>query len=191
MRFFAFTSVVALLALPAVRSQDMGTPMNVSVSFDQTYDNGSNSMDLVACSDGINGLITRSASAPPPLSPQQLTLCHLPPLLPPARALCRRVDDLRAGVGVPEHRGVVRRRGLRLAELRDVLAAVLRGDEQDAERARDRHRPPGVQHRARGDGRADEQRVRRPWARRDDRRAGRRDRVRAGGCEEAPTERAS
>jgi len=30
-----------------------------TVAFDQTYDNGANSMDIVACSDGLNGLITR------------------------------------------------------------------------------------------------------------------------------------
>ncbi|PIL33017.1 hypothetical protein GSI_04466 [Ganoderma sinense ZZ0214-1] len=60
MRSSTFASVAALLAFPVVHGQDMGTPMNVSVSFDQTYDNPNNSMDLVACSDGINGLITRN-----------------------------------------------------------------------------------------------------------------------------------
>ncbi|KAI1791554.1 Cerato-platanin-domain-containing protein [Ganoderma leucocontextum] len=60
MRFSAFAPVATLLALPAARGQDMGTPVNVSVSFDQTYDNGNNSMEIVACSDGINGLITRN-----------------------------------------------------------------------------------------------------------------------------------
>ncbi|KAL4248008.1 cerato-platanin family protein [Abortiporus biennis] len=32
---------------------------SVSVSFDQTYDNASNSLDIVACSDGSNGMITK------------------------------------------------------------------------------------------------------------------------------------
>ncbi len=83
MHFSAFASVAALLALRAVRGQDMGTPMNVSVSFDQTYDNPNNSMDIVACSDGINGLITRSASAPHPL----LFLLPPPPF-PPRSCAC-------------------------------------------------------------------------------------------------------
>ncbi|KAH9857493.1 Cerato-platanin [Lenzites betulinus] len=43
----------ALLAIPAA----LGA--TVSVSFDQTYDNASNSLDIVACSDGSNGLLTK------------------------------------------------------------------------------------------------------------------------------------
>ncbi|KAI0823877.1 Cerato-platanin [Trametes gibbosa] len=43
----------ALLAIPAALGE------TVSVSFDQVYDNGANSLDIVACSDGSNGLINK------------------------------------------------------------------------------------------------------------------------------------
>lgn len=50
MKFAALTSVLALLA---------GSALADSVSYDQTYDDASNSLDIVACSDGVNGLETK------------------------------------------------------------------------------------------------------------------------------------
>ncbi|KAJ7052609.1 immunomodulatory protein [Mycena amicta] len=47
---FSALASLALFAVAAVAD---------SVAYDQTYDNGSNSMDIVACSNGANGLITR------------------------------------------------------------------------------------------------------------------------------------
>lgn len=51
MKLTAF--VTALVALPVALAA------TVSVSFDQVYDGGSNSLDTVACSTGPNGLITK------------------------------------------------------------------------------------------------------------------------------------
>ncbi|PCH38039.1 Epl1 protein [Wolfiporia cocos MD-104 SS10] len=45
------SAAVALLVAPAVLAQT-----TVTVSYDQTYDNASGSMDTVSCSDGPNGL---------------------------------------------------------------------------------------------------------------------------------------
>lgn len=51
---FFFFSVA--FALPATHSSNAAT---VSITYDQTYDNGSNSLANVACSDGPNGLMTK------------------------------------------------------------------------------------------------------------------------------------
>ncbi|KAL1947200.1 hypothetical protein VTO73DRAFT_14161 [Trametes versicolor] len=49
-----FTSLLAaLVAVPAV----LGA--TTSVSFDPVFDNAANSLDIVACSDGTNGLLTK------------------------------------------------------------------------------------------------------------------------------------
>ncbi|KAG6864167.1 hypothetical protein C0993_009292, partial [Termitomyces sp. T159_Od127] len=51
-----FTSILAsIVLLPAFT-------LGVTVSYDQTYDNGGTSLTTVACSDGPNGLITRGFS---------------------------------------------------------------------------------------------------------------------------------
>ena len=46
----------ALTAVPAALAA------TVSVSYDQTYDNGSNSLATVACSDGSNGMLTKGTT---------------------------------------------------------------------------------------------------------------------------------
>jgi len=46
----------AILAALAIVSGALAQSQTVSVSFDQTYDDSSNSLDIVACSDGPNGL---------------------------------------------------------------------------------------------------------------------------------------
>ncbi|KAI0628791.1 Cerato-platanin [Trametes polyzona] len=53
MKFAPLTA--ALVAAPAV----LGATTLTSVSFDQTFDNASNSLDIVACSNGPNGLETK------------------------------------------------------------------------------------------------------------------------------------
>ncbi|KAI0696577.1 Cerato-platanin-domain-containing protein [Cerioporus squamosus] len=57
MKFAALA--ISLFALPSAFAQ---TATNVSVSFDQTYDNPGGSLTTVACSDGPNGLITKGFS---------------------------------------------------------------------------------------------------------------------------------
>ncbi|THH31431.1 hypothetical protein EUX98_g2747 [Antrodiella citrinella] len=52
---FITTVTVVLCAIPAA----LGASSPASVSFDQTYDDASNSLDIVSCSDGQNGLITK------------------------------------------------------------------------------------------------------------------------------------
>ena len=46
----------ALAAVPAAFAA------TVSVSYDQTYDKGSNSLTTVACSDGSNGMLTKGTT---------------------------------------------------------------------------------------------------------------------------------
>ena len=46
----------ALAAVPAAFAA------TVSVSYDQTYDKGSNSLTTVACSDGSNGMLTKGTA---------------------------------------------------------------------------------------------------------------------------------
>ena len=48
------TIALAALALAA-------PALGVTVSFDEAYDNGSASLATVACSDGINGLLSQGA----------------------------------------------------------------------------------------------------------------------------------
>ncbi|KAF7316899.1 hypothetical protein HMN09_00423900 [Mycena chlorophos] len=50
MKFSAVFASLAVLATAVLAD---------TVSYDQTYDDGSNSLDTVACSDGVNGLETR------------------------------------------------------------------------------------------------------------------------------------
>lgn len=50
MKFFTFTSTLALLIASVVADQ---------VTYDQTYDNGANSLNTVACLNGANGLVTK------------------------------------------------------------------------------------------------------------------------------------
>ncbi|TFK84020.1 Cerato-platanin-domain-containing protein [Polyporus arcularius HHB13444] len=57
MKFAALAT--ALIALPCAFAQ---TSTPVSVSFDQTYDNPVGSLDIVACSDGPNGLESKGFS---------------------------------------------------------------------------------------------------------------------------------
>ncbi len=52
MKFAALLSTLAVLAGSAFATTG-------SVSYDQTYDVASNSLDIVACSDGPNGLLTK------------------------------------------------------------------------------------------------------------------------------------
>ncbi|PSR79033.1 hypothetical protein PHLCEN_2v7220 [Hermanssonia centrifuga] len=57
MKFAALTSllcaVTASLALPSARTT------TAKVTYDQTYDNPNGSLNSVACSNGVNGLITK------------------------------------------------------------------------------------------------------------------------------------
>ncbi|KAH7911908.1 Cerato-platanin [Hygrophoropsis aurantiaca] len=53
MKFAAFALSIAALALPAV------SQTTYSLSYDNTYDDATLSLDDVACSDGTNGLITK------------------------------------------------------------------------------------------------------------------------------------
>ncbi|KAI0668418.1 immunomodulatory protein [Trametes maxima] len=53
MQFKAFALAALALVTPA---------LGVTVSFDQTYDNGGNSLATVACSDGANGMLTKGFS---------------------------------------------------------------------------------------------------------------------------------
>lgn len=55
---YAVTSTVILGLL----SFESAATTTVSVSYDQVYDNGSNSLDTVACSNGVNGLETAGFS---------------------------------------------------------------------------------------------------------------------------------
>lgn len=51
--FSTFATSIAILSAFAVQTQAQST---VSVSFDNTYDNASGSLNTVACSNGPNGL---------------------------------------------------------------------------------------------------------------------------------------
>lgn len=55
MKFFS-TLAITILSAFAVQTQAQTT---VSVSFDNTYDNASGSLNTVACSDGPNGLVNK------------------------------------------------------------------------------------------------------------------------------------
>jgi hypothetical protein len=57
MKFFATVTTLAF-AVSATFAAPSATS-TVTVSYDQTYDNGANSLDIVACSDGANGMITK------------------------------------------------------------------------------------------------------------------------------------
>ncbi|THH27926.1 hypothetical protein EUX98_g6270 [Antrodiella citrinella] len=50
MRFLT-TAITTLLILPA---------LFVRVTYDSTYDNATNSLDIVACSNGVNGIETKA-----------------------------------------------------------------------------------------------------------------------------------
>ena len=60
MQFKAFT--LALLAALLPSALGATTSSSVSVSYDQTYDTGSNSLAVTACSDGSNGLLRKGFS---------------------------------------------------------------------------------------------------------------------------------
>ncbi|KAL6308688.1 Cerato-platanin [Sparassis latifolia] len=53
MKFSAMVAALSIVFTPAVLAQ------TVSVSYDTTYDNASESLSYVACSDGANGLETK------------------------------------------------------------------------------------------------------------------------------------
>lgn len=50
----------SLLAAVSLAASAFAAGTNVSVSFDQVYDGANNSLATVACSDGANGLLTRT-----------------------------------------------------------------------------------------------------------------------------------
>ena len=54
MKFFTAVSTLILAATAALAAPSTST--TVTVSYDQTYDNGANSLDIVACSNGPNGM---------------------------------------------------------------------------------------------------------------------------------------
>lgn len=54
MKFTAAVSALALALVPAVLAQS-----SVTVAYDETYDNGSQSLSTVSCSDGTYGLETK------------------------------------------------------------------------------------------------------------------------------------
>lgn len=63
-----FTSLLAaLVAVPVV----LGA--TTSVSFDPVFDNAANSLDIVACSDGSNGLLTKGTCSRSPLTTPLVT----------------------------------------------------------------------------------------------------------------------
>lgn len=98
----------ALLAIPAALGE------TVSVSFDQVYDNGANSLDIVACSDGSNGLINKGQRHPQRLP---VTEAHPP--------TTRRLHDIRLAPALPQHRRRTRCDAVQLRRVRDVLAAYV------------------------------------------------------------------
>nr|VWO95368.1 Polyadenylation factor subunit 2 [Ganoderma boninense] len=58
-----FTTItLALLAAFLPGALGATTASSVSVSYDQTYDNGSNSLAITACSNGSNGLLHKGFS---------------------------------------------------------------------------------------------------------------------------------
>ena len=54
MQFKTFALAALALIVPSV--------LGVTISYDQSYDNGSANLDTVACSDGKNGLLTKGFS---------------------------------------------------------------------------------------------------------------------------------
>ena len=57
---FSVASILAALAAVAVAAPaPEATPVAVSVSFDQVYDNPNGSLTTVSCSNGSNGLINK------------------------------------------------------------------------------------------------------------------------------------
>ncbi|TBU41348.1 Cerato-platanin [Dichomitus squalens] len=57
MQFKTFTLSILAAFIPTALGAT--TSSSVSVSYDQTYDNGSNSLATTACSDGSHGLLTK------------------------------------------------------------------------------------------------------------------------------------
>ena len=60
-------SIIALLTLTS--SSLAATARTLSVSYDTGYDDASRSLNVVSCSDGANGLETRTYSPPYPRPP--------------------------------------------------------------------------------------------------------------------------
>lgn len=58
MKFFAAVATLVFAASAALAAPSATT--TVTVSYDQMYDNASGSLTTVACSDGPNGLLTKS-----------------------------------------------------------------------------------------------------------------------------------
>ena len=56
MQFF-YRTVITALSILALASSSLAT--TASVSYDNTYDDSSASLDIVACSNGANGLLTK------------------------------------------------------------------------------------------------------------------------------------
>ncbi|KAH8424798.1 allergenic cerato-platanin Asp F13 [Aspergillus melleus] len=60
MKFFASTLALISLALtPAMAAPATAAAVSVSVSYDTKYDVAGSSLNTVACSDGVNGLVTQ------------------------------------------------------------------------------------------------------------------------------------
>ncbi|KAK2464999.1 hypothetical protein APHAL10511_003075 [Amanita phalloides] len=59
MKFTVFLSSLLALSAPVLATPVLTT---VTVAYDQTYDVGSSSLNNVACSNGVNGLVTRGYS---------------------------------------------------------------------------------------------------------------------------------
>jgi len=58
MKFFTAVTTLVFAATAALAAPS--ATATVTVSYDQSYDNASGSLDTVACSDGPNGLLTKS-----------------------------------------------------------------------------------------------------------------------------------
>ena len=70
MKFFAAVTTL-FFAAAAIAAPSATT--TVTVSYDQTYDNGANSLDIVSCSNGPNGLESKGTRTPFQLIPHILT----------------------------------------------------------------------------------------------------------------------
>lgn len=93
MKFFAIVASL-LAAVPLIQA--------ITVAYDPVYDKRANSMEIVACSDGENGLITQGKSAV-----AFSTLGRL--YLDPNKSLSHRLSHVRSRSPIPEHRCSCRR----------------------------------------------------------------------------------
>ena len=101
MKFFAAVATLVFAASAVLAAPSATT--TVTVSYDQTYDVASNSLDIVACSNGPNGLESKGQYLPWSLRAHpEANLCSI------------RLYHLRLAPRLPLHRWRCRDLGLRL-----------------------------------------------------------------------------